>query len=103
MTGLQFRHTARFLVAEVPPEAAPGEEIDEASFSEEVDSFHSPSFWWPEDRAWFLSTEVDAQSTYIGGSVGLVERLLADPEIEVLPAAPKGPFDGVHPGMRMRH
>lgn len=62
--------------------------------------FHSPMYWWPDDHAWFLSTDIDAQSTYIGGSADLIERLKADPELEVLPATLEDPFDGVHPGMR---
>jgi hypothetical protein len=60
-------------------------------------AFHSPNFWWPEDRAWFLSTEIDGPSTYIGGSEGLIARLLADTELEVLPASVDDPFEGVHP------
>lgn len=66
-------------------------------------TFHSPSFWWPNDRAWFLSTEIDAGSTYVGGPKELIERVLADPDLEALPAGVDDPFDGVHPGMRMRH
>jgi hypothetical protein len=68
----------------------------------EGELYHSPSFWWPEDRAWFLSTEVHAESTYIGGSARLIERLLEDPNLEALPARPEDPFDGIHPGMRVR-
>jgi hypothetical protein len=61
-------------------------------------AFHSPNFWWPEDRAWFLSTEIDGPSTYIGGSEGLIARLLADTKLEVLSASVDDPFEGVHPG-----
>lgn len=61
-------------------------------------AFHSPNFWWPEDRAWFLSTEIDGPSTYIGGSEGLIARLLADTNLEVLSASVDDPFEGVHPG-----
>ncbi len=57
--------------------------------------FQSPNFWWPEDRAWFVSTEVDGPSTYVGGSAQLIERLRADPELEVLPASLEDPFEGV--------
>lgn len=63
-------------------------------------AFHSPNFWWPEDRAWFVSTEIDGPSTYVGGSERLIARLLADTELEVLPATVHDPFEGVHPGMR---
>jgi hypothetical protein len=42
---------------------------------------------------------VDSRSTYVGGSSELIERLPADPELEVLPAKREDPLDGVHPGM----
>jgi hypothetical protein len=45
----------------------------------------SPNLWWPEDRAWFVATEIDAASTYVGGSADLIERLMADPRLEALP------------------
>ena len=28
----------------------------------------SPSLWWPGDRAWFVATEIDGFSSYVGGS-----------------------------------
>jgi hypothetical protein len=61
--------------------------------------WYSPNFWWPEDRAWFLSTEVDSRSTYICGSEALLERLDSDPELELLPARWEDPLDGVYEGM----
>ena len=45
----------------------------------------SPSVMWPADRAWFLSNDVDLDSTYIGGSAALVEALVADRGIEAWP------------------
>ncbi len=27
---------------------------------------HTPNLWWPEDRSWFVATEIDSQSTYLG-------------------------------------
>ncbi|MCA1843856.1 MAG: hypothetical protein LC792_11875 [Actinobacteria bacterium] len=46
----------------------------------------SPNLWWPEDRAWFVATEIDYAWTYIGGSTELIDELLADDRLEVLPA-----------------
>jgi hypothetical protein len=46
---------------------------------------HSPSLVWPEDRAWVMVTEVDYDSTIVGGSVELVDALCADPALEALP------------------
>jgi hypothetical protein len=44
----------------------------------------SPSMWWPADRAWFVATEVDGYSTYVGGTTACVEAVLADPVLEAL-------------------
>lgn len=46
----------------------------------------SASMWWPDDRAWFVSTEVDLPYTYVGGTRECVEAVLAHPEIEALRA-----------------
>jgi hypothetical protein len=48
----------------------------------------TPSLWWPADRAWCVASEVDLLWTYVGGSVALVEELLAYPAVEALPASP---------------
>lgn len=53
-----------------------------------------PSFWWPADRAWFVSTDIDSSSTYVGGSSALIGRLLADDLLEVFPADLDDPYDG---------
>lgn len=45
----------------------------------------SPSLMWPSDRAWALVSEIDFDSTIVGGSAELVEALCADPRIEALP------------------
>lgn len=46
----------------------------------------SPNLWWPRDRAWIVATEVDYAWTYVGGSRELTETLLAEPQLEALPA-----------------
>ena len=48
--------------------------------------FQSPTMWWPDDRTWFVSTPVDAFSTYIGGSEPCLNALMNDTVLEVLPA-----------------
>lgn len=50
----------------------------------------SPSLLWPQDRSWCLATEVDLDSTVVGGPAALVEALCADPRLEVWPV----PADG---------
>lgn len=51
----------------------------------------TPNLWWPADRAWCVASEVDLCWTYVGGSVRLIEELLADPALEALPAVPGHP------------
>jgi hypothetical protein len=48
----------------------------------------SANLWWPADRAWCVATELDAMSTYVGGSTACIGELLATPELEVHPASP---------------
>ena len=40
----------------------------------------------PADRAWFLATDVDLDSTYVGGTQSLVDALISDERIEAWPA-----------------
>jgi hypothetical protein len=44
--------------------------------------FQSPTLWWPADRAWFVHTEIDALSTYMGGSRALVDSLVGEQLLE---------------------
>lgn len=52
--------------------------------------WQSPTEWWPADHAWVTSNDTDLDSTLIGGSRALVDDLLADDRLEVLP----WPVDG---------
>ncbi len=49
-------------------------------------AFQSASMWWPDDRAWFVSTEVDFPYTYVGGTRDCVDAVLPHPQIEALRA-----------------
>ena len=53
----------------------------------------SANLWWPEDRAWCVSTEVDGNSTYVGGSAEMVRDILADPRLEAMPSSVDHRFD----------
>jgi hypothetical protein len=53
----------------------------------------SPNLFWPDDHSWCVATEVDLDSTYLGGSEALVQRLLADRSLEVLSVTPSDPID----------
>lgn len=47
----------------------------------------SASVWWPDDRAWFVATEVDLMATYVGGSAACIAALVADDRLEALPVS----------------
>lgn len=48
----------------------------------------APSLIWPADRSWFVASEVDFDSTLVGGSRALVEALVAAPGLEVHEVGP---------------
>jgi hypothetical protein len=47
----------------------------------------SPNLWWPEDRAWFVTSEIDFAWTHVGRDNSLVEALVSDSRIEAFPVA----------------
>jgi hypothetical protein len=46
----------------------------------------APNLWWPDDRAWFVSSDIDLASTYVGGSRLCIDAILADESLEALPS-----------------
>ena len=54
-----------------------------------------PNYFWPEDRAWIVVTEIDGFSTYIGGTADCIEAVLASPALEALPSELTHRFDGL--------
>jgi hypothetical protein len=48
-------------------------------------SAQHPSLIWPADHAWILVSEIDFDSTIVGGSEALVAALCADDRLEALP------------------
>lgn len=51
--------------------------------------------WWPADRAWFVTTEIDLEWTLVAGPTELVERLQQDPRLEVVSTAFDAPLNHV--------
>lgn len=51
-------------------------------------SAHGPALMWPEDHAWFLASEIDFDSTLVGGSQELIDAIVADPRLEALALPP---------------
>lgn len=50
----------------------------------------SPSQWWPQDRGWFVGSEIDFDSTLVGGSESLVEQIVTDPHLEAFRVSRRG-------------
>ncbi len=48
----------------------------------------SPNLIWPADRSWFVASEVDFDSTLVGGSRPLVDALVSTSGLEVLEVEP---------------
>ncbi|OJV81174.1 MAG: hypothetical protein BGO37_17060 [Cellulomonas sp. 73-92] len=44
----------------------------------------TPSLLWPDDRSWCVATEVDLDSTLVGGPRRLIDTVLADETLEAL-------------------
>jgi hypothetical protein len=42
----------------------------------------APNLIWPENRAWFVATEYDFDSTLVGGNRELIDAILASPDLE---------------------
>jgi hypothetical protein len=57
----------------------------------EAPTFHTqtPQLWWPEDRVWFVSTEIDGFSSYVGSSRDCVDAILRADTLEAI----KVPWD----------
>lgn len=56
------------------------------SLSREPWLWRSANLWWPDDHAWAVATEVDLNSTYVGGSTACIADLLDSPGLEVVSA-----------------
>jgi hypothetical protein len=59
-----------------------GELADVARFGS--GHLRGPQIWWPADRAWCVASEIDLDSTLVGGSGSLVEAILREPDLEAL-------------------
>jgi hypothetical protein len=48
----------------------------------------SPNLIWPADRAWFVASEIDFDSTLVAGTSALIEEILDSPALEAWPVEP---------------
>jgi hypothetical protein len=65
------RRGALGLALEIEWEPVPGQRLPSA-----------PNLLWPADRRWFVASDTDLDSTYLGGSRDLVNALLEDHALE---------------------
>ena len=49
----------------------------------------SPNLLWPADRAWCVTSEIDFDSTLVGGSSDLVQAVLDAPGLDSWPVSPE--------------
>lgn len=47
-----------------------------------------PAFVWPADHAWCVANDVDPHWAGIGADIAAIDRLVADPRLDVVPADP---------------
>jgi hypothetical protein len=81
---LELPGRAHFLFSEAPIRFASPGWARTAPWTLDAHWPQSPSLIWPADRAWTLVTEIDFDSTIIGGSQNLISEIVADPGIEAL-------------------
>ncbi len=44
------------------------------------------NLWWPQDRSWCVSTDIDLMTTFIAGDAACITSLLKQPNVEALEA-----------------
>ena len=56
----------------------------------------SRPLFWPADRAWCVASEIDFDSTLVGGTTELIEAISQEPTLESWPVEPDDSlaFDG---------
>jgi len=57
-------------------------------YGENWPAWQSPNLLWPADRAWFLASEIDFNSTLVAGDTDLIADILACPALELWPVRP---------------
>ena len=49
-------------------------------------SWQTANLAWPDDRSWFVATEIDFAWTYLAGSPTLIDEVAGHPDLEVMRA-----------------
>lgn len=53
----------------------------------------TPHYWWPKDHAWAIAGDVDLPWSVVAGSRELIDRLVHDSALEVVPICEKDVLD----------
>lgn len=64
--------------------------LADPAWAERAHWSQGPNLLWPADRAWFLASEIDFDSTLVGGSQALVDAIVACPGLEAAQVPPDG-------------
>ncbi len=48
----------------------------------------APNLIWPADHSWLVASEVDFDSTLVGGTTGLIEAIVESPDLEAWQVQP---------------
>lgn len=61
--------------------------------------YQTANIVWPDDRSWCLATDIDLNSSYLGGTKALIEAVLRHEELEAYEASEDDPLgvDNVNP------
>ncbi|TDK28120.1 hypothetical protein E2F48_03215 [Arthrobacter crusticola] len=62
-----------------------------------------PQLIWPGDRAWFVSSEIDFDSTIVGGTRAFIDAVLADSVLEALGVDPGSDLTSEGDRINRRH
>jgi len=62
--------------------AGPLADLSDSELAPSPFDVQSPNLIWPADKAWFVSTEIDFDSTLVGCPEALAEQLLSDHSLE---------------------
>ncbi|GAA4082042.1 hypothetical protein GCM10023066_12690 [Nocardioides kongjuensis] len=67
-----------------PARVSAAEQVQFANRMRSAGLVQSPNLWWPEDRRWFVASDIDLDSTIVAGPLELMDDLLAEPQLEVV-------------------
>jgi len=71
--------------AAIPAEGVPLHDPEPSMYMRRM----APNLIWPEDRAWFVASEYDFDSTLVGGSRELIDAILDSPDLEAWEVDPE--------------